>query len=682
MTEPPSTVFLSYASQDAEAAQRICDALREAGVEVWFDRSELRGGDVWDQSIRQKIGDCALFLPLISANTNARSEGYFRLEWKLAVDRSYLMAAEKPFLLPVIVDGTLDIDALVPDKFREVQWTRLPDGKTSTAFAQRVSHLLSPGTRIIPILARSPAGILPRGLRFLRSGIALTGIVVAVVLLGGYFAAERFVLSNGAAGARTPSVSSHEPSPPPFTPPAHSVAVLPFTNLSGDPKQEYFSDGVSEEMINALAHIDALQVSARTSSFSFKNKDTDIGTIARKLNVAAILEGSVRRSGNTVRITAQLINTANGYHIWSQDYDRDLKDILVLQADVARSIARQLQAKLLIDEPAKIQAGGTHNADAYDAVLRGRHFMTIVGSEAVRETALRSALTAFDQAAALDPNYADAYAGRAHALVNIMLSSKDFAIRESMREDARLAAERAVALAPDEAEVHQSLWYVRAVGFLDFAAAMPEIERALALEPGSASVQEAFAMQSSWLGHADVAIQAQRQAIRLDPENYLVRLNLAGILINARHFEEAFTAAQDAKAVNPEGRRTGALIAEVYLALGKAQMAQQYCEASSTLLKESDRQLCLALAYHALGRLPEAEAELASYEASYGESAAYDYAAICAQWGNRQQALDWLGTAERRHDPGFQHLRVDWMLDPIRSEPRFKALERRFNFPP
>jgi tetratricopeptide (TPR) repeat protein len=263
-----------------------------------------------------------------------------------------------------------------------------------------------------------------------------------------------------------------------------------------------------------------------------------------------------------------------------------------------------------------------------------------------------------------------------------MLNSKDLGIRESTREDARLAAERAVALAPDEAEAHGSLWYVRAVGFLDFAAAMPEIERALALEPGSASIQQAFAMQSSWLGRSDVAIQAQRQAIRLDPENYLVRINLASILINARHFEEAFTAAQDAKAVNPEGRRAGEVIAETYLALGKAQMAQRYCESSSSLLQESYRYLCLALAYHALGRLPEAETELARYKASYGESAAYDYADINAQWGNTQAALDWLGTAERRRDPGFQHLRTDWMLDPIRNEPRFKALERRFNFPP
>jgi adenylate cyclase len=173
-----------------------------------------------------------------------------------------------------------------------------------------------------------------------------------------------------------------------FTPPAHSVAVLPFTNLSGDPQQEYFSDGVSEELINALAHIDALEVSARTSSFSFKGQNVDIGTIARKLNVAAILEGSIRRrSGNTVRVTAQLINTVNGFHMWSQDYNRDLKNILALQTEVATTVAQQMRIKLLGDEAVKIEAGGTHIPQAYDAFLRGQHLMSTADSETGVRTA-------------------------------------------------------------------------------------------------------------------------------------------------------------------------------------------------------------------------------------------------------------------------------------------------------
>ena len=143
MSSAPKAVFLSYASQDAEAARRICDALRATGVEVWFDQSELRGGDAWDASIRRQIKECALFVPVISANTQSRSEGYFRLEWKLAVDRSHLMADDQAFLLPVVIDATLDANARVPDKFRDVQWTRLPAGEASAAFAEHVHRLLS-----------------------------------------------------------------------------------------------------------------------------------------------------------------------------------------------------------------------------------------------------------------------------------------------------------------------------------------------------------------------------------------------------------------------------------------------------------------------------------------------------------------------------------------------------------
>src|SRR6476469_8813800 len=143
---PLRAVFLSYASQDADAARRICDALRAAGIEVWFDQSELRGGDAWDQKIRKQIKDCALFLPIVSANTQARREGYFRLEWKLADDRTHLMAKGTPFLVPVCVDDTKDWDAIVPDSFMSVQWTRLPHGETSTKFVERVGQLLSAGT--------------------------------------------------------------------------------------------------------------------------------------------------------------------------------------------------------------------------------------------------------------------------------------------------------------------------------------------------------------------------------------------------------------------------------------------------------------------------------------------------------------------------------------------------------
>ncbi len=305
------TVFVSYASQDAEAAQNVCQALRAAGIEVWFDQSELRGGDAWDQSIRKQIKTCALFIPVISRSTHDRDEGYFRLEWKLAVDRCHLMAADKAFLLPAVIDDTRDDDDRVPERFREVQWTRLPDGATPAAFVERVRRLLSgeltPGptkTAATPAARGSAAPTNPEPvLTSWRSKAALLVPIALVLVAFGYLVANRLVLPKRGAeiGAAAPPTAQSTPASA-FKPPPHSIAVLPFVNMSGEKEQEYFSDGLTEELLNSLAAINGLQVAARTSAFSFKGKDTDIGTIARKLNVGAVLEGSVRRSANTVHI--------------------------------------------------------------------------------------------------------------------------------------------------------------------------------------------------------------------------------------------------------------------------------------------------------------------------------------------------------------------------------------------
>src|SRR5579885_2414444 len=168
---PPGAVFLSYAREDADAARRIADALRGFGVEVWFDQSELRGGDAWDQKIRRQIRECALFMPVVSANTQARREGYFRLEWKLADDRTHLMAKGTPFLVPVCIDDTKDWDALVPDSFMSVQWTRLPGGETTESFCSRVVHLLEGGS-IPPMVTRPPMAVAPRAMEAATAAVA------------------------------------------------------------------------------------------------------------------------------------------------------------------------------------------------------------------------------------------------------------------------------------------------------------------------------------------------------------------------------------------------------------------------------------------------------------------------------------------------------------------------------
>ncbi|HVN34036.1 MAG TPA: TIR domain-containing protein [Casimicrobiaceae bacterium] len=310
-------VFLSYASEDAEPARRISETLRAAGLEVWFDQSELRGGDAWDASIRQRIKECALFVPIISRNTQARSEGYFRLEWKLAVDRSHLMADDQPFLLPVVIDETPDASARVPDRFRERQWSRLPAGENAEAFAERARRLLASdpaGSSAAPEAAVTrraspPAHGRSRLLTWLVAGLG------AVVVALSAFIALRAPIKEPAVVATTNSATEAVVVPAARKPEPNSVAVLPFTNLSDDKENEYFSDGISEELLSVLQQIPDLRVAARLSSFSFKGKNTTAQEIGEKLGVENLVEGSVRKSGKSVRITVRLTRAATGVQV-------------------------------------------------------------------------------------------------------------------------------------------------------------------------------------------------------------------------------------------------------------------------------------------------------------------------------------------------------------------------------
>jgi TolB-like protein len=366
--KPSHTVFLSYASEDAGAVQKVYQVLRAAGIEVFLDESELRGGDAWDQKIQHEIRECTLFIPIVSQHTQERLEGYFRHEWNLAVARTHHMAQQKPFLVPVVIDDIRDQEAFVPDAFRAVQWTRLPGGETPPAFVERIQRLLTPVMSPVSAVSGAAAAIREPG----RPSRRLQRVVIAigtigVVLVMAYFVANEFRIPRH----ETPEAAARAgATPTTFNPPRNSIAVLPFVNLSGDKEQDYFSDGLTEDLLDSLARIKELQVAARTSSFYFRGKDVELGTVARRLNVASVLEGSVRRSGHRLRITAQLSNAVNGFDLWSQTYDRDLGDVLNLQREIAEAVAAALKLALFENFATTIEVGGTRNPEAFDTYLR------------------------------------------------------------------------------------------------------------------------------------------------------------------------------------------------------------------------------------------------------------------------------------------------------------------------
>jgi len=460
-----------------------------------------------------------------------------------------------------------------------------------------------------------------------------------------------------------------------FAPPPHSVAVLPFSNLSGDPRQEYFSDGMTEELINALAQINALKVTARTSSFAFKGKDTDIKTIARTLNVGAVLEGSVRRSGNQVRITAQLIDAVNGFHIWSQDYDRDLTNVLALQTDIATSVAQELRAKLLGDEAPKIELGGTRNAAAFDAYLRGAKAYS---SNPDNAPELQSAIAAYSEAIDLDRDYALAFAARSIAYSGY---ASEYATGAAIRENfdkAQADARRALALAPALAEGQLALARLLEAGSLDFTQANAAYERALALAPGNAEVLRESGRFAAHIGHFDTGIAAAQRAVALDPLNPRSHSQLGRALYFARRYREAASAFEELIRLDPDNKFAFASRGLAYYGMEDLQRARSSCETKPDTWIS---QWCLAIVYDKLGRRADAEAVLAKMKATNGNAAAYQYATIYAQWGRAPESLEWLDAAVRMRDPGLPNLKTDPLMDPLRKEPRFQAIERELTFP-
>jgi TolB-like protein/Flp pilus assembly protein TadD len=683
VTEPSHAIFLSYASQDREAAQKICEALRAAGVAVFLDQSELRGGDVWDQKIRREIHDCALFIPLISVNTASRHEGYFRLEWDLADQRTHMMSRNRVFIVPVCLDATAEAGADVPESFQRVQWTHLPGGPIPPEFVAHIKRLLSPGLAATaasvaaPAMASVPAA-LPAGRASLPRRLLPVTVVVLVLAALAYLLVNRLRSPRAVAAAPSITSSGRTTTGVPaavadgaFNPPPHSIAVLPFVNLSGDKEQEYFSDGLTEELLNALAEINELQVAARTSSFSFK-EHPDIATVAHKLNVGAVLEGSVRRSAHTVRVTAQLINAVTGFHVWSKTYDRDLGDVLKLQTEIATAVANALKVSLLGDLGARIELGGTRNPAALDAYLRASK--AYLAYE--READLHLAVVNYSEAIRQDPNYALAFANRSQALAAY---ARNYATGPAIRESyakAQADAQKALALAPELAEAHEALACVLRDS-LEFTRAAEEFQRAVALAPGNARLLGDYGVFAAEMGQTEAGPAAARRALVLDPLGPDARATLGYALMAARRYPEAIKAFTDAKELTPVSGFLNAWLSFSYYAIGDFPSARTACERAD----ESNKPICFALVYEKLGRHADARQNLSRLQAESGDASAVFYAMIYAQWGETARALDWLDTAMRHRDPYLIRVRQSPVFDPLRKEPRFQAIQSELKFP-
>jgi adenylate cyclase len=654
-------VFLSYASEDSEASARIAEALKAAGIEVWFDKSELRGGDAWDRKIRDQIRHCSLFIPIISVNSQARLEGYFRREWKVAVERKQDIADEKPFLVPVVVDETPERGAAVPEGFHDVQWTRLPGGASSSEFVQHISRLLtgSQATRaahsgfVAPLAAGKSAP--NRRPVANRSSWVLLAAVASIAVLA-YVVIDRFLLRK-----------SESLVPGPAAPRAvadRSIAVLPFADLSEKHDQEYFSDGIAEETLNQLAKIPGLKVIGRTSSFQFKGKSEDLRQIGSSLGAAYVLEGSVRRAGDRVRVTAQLIEASSGTHRWSQSFDRGAADILAVQDEIAAGLARALQLEVIPP-----QRGLPLNPEAHDSYLRGLHAFQRYDEEGFREAAAE-----FQRALAIEPNFVAAAESLARALLDE--ATWGFVPPTVGFERARNAANAALKLGAPAPMAHSILSSVHVWHDWDWKAAEQELKIAMTLASNDPLVSLFASEYYLAIGDWEAATRLHTQTLSLDPLLPSLYEESAWTLMRMGRLPEAESTLRRLLEISPTYVEAHHELGSVLLLEGKADSALTQMQQENPL---GGRSAGLVVAYHALGRNKEAEAELKRLESEHAQDMAFWIAEVHAFCGRKDAAFDWLERALEQRDVFLWLIKGDPLLRSLESDPRYKPFLRKMN---
>jgi TolB-like protein/lipopolysaccharide biosynthesis regulator YciM len=519
-SSPAGAVFLSYASQDTEAVERISEALRASGVEVWLDKSELRGGDAWDAQIKKQIHDCTLFMPVISVHTNARTEGYFRREWNLATRRLLDMAHDAVFLVPVTIDETREVDARVPEEFLSAHWTRLPGGETPPAFAQRVRQLLCGDAAAVRAAYSTVAGKVPRTAHEAHTGwplgtsrarrIGLMGVaaLVAALLAYGWYAREQ-----QAREAETTPVGSSLAT---TELPSRSIAVLPFEDRGGSPGTDVLAEGIPETVLYQLALMRGLTVIARGSSFAFKGHSEDMRVIGRKLNVRYLLEGTVQTAGDRLRVTSSLIDAQTGASVWSRQFNPAPQNVFAVQDEIALEVARALQLTLdsADGSAASPRRVGTENFEAYFEFLRGRALLA-----SVRVAELPAAINALNAAIRHDPKFASAYVLLARAKVLLAEQSLVGEPQErfaSAIENAVGLLNEAIELDPDSGEAYVERGYLKL--YFDVAAADADLRRGLELAPNYARGYEGLAaVMFQSVARRREALEMVEKARRLDP---------------------------------------------------------------------------------------------------------------------------------------------------------------------
>ena len=501
--------------------------------------------------------------------------------------------------------------------------------------------------------------------------IPIAVVIIVIALLGGWLLIQRGKKNQQSVTAQTASVA------PVNAPDQKSVAVLPFVNLSDDKGSEYFSDGVSEELLTVLQKIPGLHVAARTSAFSFKGKNATAQEIGQKLGVAHLVEGSVRKAGDAVRIAARLTRADTGEELWSENYTRNLKDVFAVQTELAQTIVEQLRGRFGgADTGAKekIQAevqaaekGGTKNVEAHELYLQGRFYENRHSDKSTRE-----ALAAYQHAVELDPGFARAWAGvaRTHTWIAGFATEGGQKVFDAHLASARDAVARALAIEPDLPDALYARAWLETNFDFNWSAATQTVSKAMALAPADPNMLIAAANLETALGNTDRAIEIYRKAVELDPVNAQSRSFLAFGLANTKRFAEARAEYARVIELNSSAPWAHAGLGLAYLLQNKFEEAANEAQADAG---DWARLLIVSCARWAQKRVEESDAALNELIKNEAELAAFQVAEAYAYRGDKDRAFEWLERARRQRDPGLGNLRKDPLLESLYHDPRWNA---------
>ena len=649
---PP--VFISYASQNAAVAAALVEALERHGIVCWIAPRDVKAGALYADAIVRAISGSKAFVLVLSESATTSSHVGKEIERATSKKR------------PIIV---LRIDAapLTPafEYFlSESQWIEAQSGTNEAAHAKLIDAIREP-ERAAPtnIPAATPgmsagkaSGPQPKSHRnrVLRAaGLAVVALALVALLT------DRFWLAKRVTAAQSTSVATNVVSD-------KSIAVLPFTDMSEKKDQEYFADGMAEEVIDLLAKLPpVIRVIGRTSSFQFKGKTEDLRVIGRTLGAAYVVEGSVRKSGDRIRVTAQLIGAQNGSHVWSETYDEPSDDVLKVQDRIAMGLVRALQVTVGADElgaPAALKS-----SEAYDLYLRGRHAIDQwdrAGFEAAEEY--------FRQALELDPTAARTAEWLATA--QLYRAIWGFVPPHQGFERARLSALRALKLNPRSGTAHAVLASINTDYDWDWPTADRECEQALALEPHNPNVVGDAGFARSAFAQPDDSARLVSAALALDPLNGTWHEYLGQMRYRAGRLAEAEAELHKALEISPTYAEAHFFLGQVLLAKGEPDAA---LVAMQQEVPESGRDTGLAIAYHALGRKAESDRALARQTAEHASDSAYEIAQAHAYRAELDQAFVWLDRAYIQKDVELYWIKGDPLLKNLENDPRYKIFLRK-----